>query len=153
MIPNGGLISILVLIPNLLFIVFPPRDVPHTLSKPARGLEIVEWVGRIGAFAIPFFCWIEITGTIEMMAVVIMIGALGLYYAGWLRYMRRGRSFALLFQPMVGIPLPLAVAPIVYFYAAAIVLHSWWLLLATALLTIGHLSVSNLSWQDAKAVN
>jgi hypothetical protein len=153
MIPNGGLISILVLIPNLLFIVFPPRDVPRTLSKPARSLEIIEWIGRIGAFAIPFFCWIEITGAIETLAAVIMIGALTIYYAGWLRYLRRGRSFALLFQPMWGIPLPLAFAPIVYFYAASITLHSWWLLLATMLLTIGHLYVSNLSWQDTKAMN
>jgi hypothetical protein len=153
MMPNGGLISILVLIPNLLFLVFPPRDMPRTLSKPARSLEIVEWIGRIGVFAIPFFCWIEITGTIDLMAVVIMIGALGLYYAGWLRYMRQGRSFALLFQPLRGVPLPMAVAPVVYFYAASLVLHSWWLLSATLLLTIGHLYVSNLSWQDTKAMN
>ena len=153
MIPNGGLISILVLIPNLVFIVFPPRDMPRTLSKPARSLEIVEWIGRIGAFAIPFFCWIELTDTIEMLAAVIMIGALAMYYLGWLRYMRQGHSFALLFQPMWRIPLPLAIAPIVYFYAASIVLHSWWLLIAAALLTIGHLYISNLSWQDTKALN
>ncbi len=153
MIPNGGLISILALLPNLLFLVFPPRDVPRELSQPARGLEIVEGVGRVGVFAIPFFCWIEIAGTLEMIAVVIMIGALGLYYAGWLRYLRQGRSFALLFQPMLSIPLPMAVAPIVYFYAASIVLHAWLLFLATVLLTIGHLYVSHLSWQDTQALN
>lgn len=151
--PNGGLISILALLPNLLFLVFPPCDVPRELSKPVRGLEIVEWVGRVGAFAVPFFCWIEITGTLGTIAMAIMIGALGVYYAGWLRYMRQGRSFALLFQPMLGLPLPMAVAPIVYFYAASIVLHSWSLFLATVLLTIGHLYVSNLSWQNAKATN
>jgi hypothetical protein len=153
MIPNGGLISILALIPNLLFLVFPPRAIPDVLSKPARGLEIIEWIGRIGVFAIPFFCWIEIVGAVEMIAAGIMIGALGLYYAGWLRYLRRGRSFALLFQPMAGIPLPMAMAPIVYFYVASIVLHSWLLFLATMLLTMGHLYVSNLSWQDTKAMN
>ena len=153
MIPNGGLISILVLIPNLLFIVFPPRDIPRTLSKPARGLELLEWGGRLGIFVIPFFCWIEMGGAVEMIAVVIMIGALGMYYIGWLRYMRGGRAFALLFQPMLGLPLPLAIAPIVYFYAASIMLHSWWLLIATVLLTIGHLYVSNLSWQDTRVIN
>jgi len=153
MIPNGGLISILALIPTLLFSVFPPRNIPRELSQPARGLEIVEWIGRFGAFAIPFFCWIEITGTLEAIAAGIMIGALGLYYAGWLRYLRQGRSFALLFQPLLHIPMPMAVAPIVYFYAASIVLHAWPLLLATVLLTIGHLHVSNVSWQAAKVMN
>jgi len=153
MIPNGGLISILALIPNLLFRVFPPRNIPRELSQPARGLEIVEWIGRIGAFVIPFFCWIEITGTLEAIATGIMIGALGLYYAGWLRYMRQGGSFALLFQPLLHIHLPIAVAPIVYFYAAAIVLHAWPLLLAAVLLTIGHLHVSNVSWKAAKVMN
>jgi hypothetical protein len=151
MIPNGGLISILALIPNLLFFVFPPRDIPRELSKPTCGLEVLEWIGRIGVFAIPFFCWIEIVGMLELIAAAIMIGALGLYYAGWLRYMRRDQSFALLFQPMLGIPLPMAVAPIVYFYAASIVLHSPLLFLATVLLTIGHLYVSHVSWQDTKA--
>lgn len=152
MILNGGLISILALLPNILFLVFPPRDVPHALSKPARGLEITEWIGR-SAFAIPFFCWIEITGTLETIALAIMIGMLGLYYAGWIRYLRQGRSFGLLFQPMWSIPLPMAVTPIVYFYAATVVLHSWLLFLATVLLMIGHLYVSHLSWHDAKAMN
>jgi hypothetical protein len=140
--PNGSLISILALLPNLLFIVFPPRDVPREMSKPTRGLEVLEWIGRVGVFAIPFFCWIEISGAVEMIAAGIMISALGLYYAGWLRYLRRGQSFALLFQPLAGIPLPLAVAPIM--------LHSWWLLIATVLLTIGHLYISNLSWRDVQ---
>ena len=153
MIPNGGLISILALLPNILFLVFPPHNVPRELSQPARGLEIMEWFGRVGAFAAPFFGWIEITGTLETIALVIMIGMLGLYYAGWLRYMQRGRSFVLLFQPMLGMPLPMAVAPIVYFFAASIVLHAWSLVLATVLLAIGHLYVSNLSWKDAKATN
>jgi hypothetical protein len=148
--PNGSLISILALLPNLLFIVFPPRDVPREMSKPTRGLEVLEWIGRVGVFAIPFFCWIEISGAVEMIAAGIMISALGLYYAGWLRYLRRGQSFALLFQPLAGIPLPLAVAPIMYFYAASIMLHSWWLLIATVLLTIGHLYISNLSWRDVQ---
>jgi len=33
------------------------------------------------------------------------------------------------------------------------VLHAWPLLLATVLLTIGHLHVSNVSWQAAKVMN
>ncbi len=151
--PNGGLISILVLLPNLLFLMFPPRDVPCERRKPARGWEIMEWVGRLGVFMVPFFCWIEIEGAVEITAVAILIGALGLYYASWVRYVRRGRSFRLLFQPMWGTPLPMAVAPIVYLFAASVVLHSWWQLLATVLFMIGHLSISNLSWKDAKAMN
>jgi hypothetical protein len=62
--------------------VFPPCNIPRELSKPTRGLEIVEWIGQIDAFAIPFFCWIEITGTLETIAAGIMIGVLGLHYAG-----------------------------------------------------------------------
>jgi hypothetical protein len=72
--PNGGLISILALLPNLLFLVFPPRDIPRELSKPARGREFMEWIGRVGTFAIPLFCWLEIVGAVEMIAAAIMIG-------------------------------------------------------------------------------
>lgn len=68
--------------------------------------------------------------------------ALLLYYAVWTRYFARGRTCALLFELFLGVPLPLAISPIVYFFAASVLFGSWYLALATVILTVGHLWIS-----------
>jgi len=142
----GGLVSILILVPNLLWMIFPPRGQPEGESAPRdrlhRVLEILEWVGRIAAFVIPFFYRIEVQNSRQVVALVVMALALLLYYAGWARYFARGRSHALLFEPFLGMPLPLAISPIVYLLAASALFGSWYLALATVILGIGHLPIS-----------
>ena len=60
----GGLVSVLILLPNLLWMLFPPRDLPKDDGGPADGLhdvmERLEWVGRIAAFVIPLFYWVKV---------------------------------------------------------------------------------------------
>jgi hypothetical protein len=79
-----------------------------------------------------------------------MILALFYYYLNWGRYALQGRSFQLLYQPCLGIPLPLAVSPVIYFLLASVLFHSWFLLAAAVLLGIGHIYVSSLEWQRAR---
>jgi hypothetical protein len=105
-------------------------------------MEVLEWVGRIATLVIPFFYRIEVQNTLQIVALAMMVLALLLYYAGWARYFARGRGYALLFEPLLGIPLPLAVSPIVYFFAASVLLGSWYLALATLILAVGHLFIS-----------
>jgi hypothetical protein len=50
-----------------------------------------------------------------MLAGEVMLLALAFYYTGWVRYFTRGRTPALLYKPLLGIPLPLAVSPVDYF--------------------------------------
>jgi ABC-type glycerol-3-phosphate transport system permease component len=100
-----------------------------------------------GVFAIPCFYRIQIESTIASVSLVVMALALGGYYLGWLRYVLRGRHFALLFSPMWGIPLPMAVLPVIYFGAASGLLRSWPLAVATVVFAIGHLAVSSLEQQ------
>jgi hypothetical protein len=142
----GGLISILILLPNLLWMVFPPRGKPEDDPDPRGGLhkamEVLEWVGRIAALVIPFFYRIEVQGSWSVVALAVMALALLIYYAGWARYFLRERRYGLLFEPLLGIPIPLAVSPIVYLLAASALLASWYLALATVLLGVGHLSIS-----------
>jgi len=110
-------------------------------------METLEWVGRIGALVIPFFYRVEARSMRQVVALVVMALALLLYYAGWARYFARDRSYALLFEPFLGVPLPLAISPIVYFLAASVLFGSWYLALATVVLGVGHLSIS---FQDSR---
>lgn len=146
---SGLFITILILWPNLLWMLLPPRDAPDEEQVRANGrvLVILEWVGRIGVFVIPVFYAIEIQRTVQIISLGIMGLALLVYYAGWARYFIRDRSYALLFQPLLSLPVPLAVSPILYFAAASVLLGSWPLAVVTTLLGVTHIPVSYQSYR------
>jgi hypothetical protein len=143
---TGGLASILILVPNLFWMLFPPRDPPEGETSSAtlayKLLEVMEWLGRLGVFVIPFFYRLEVTSRVQVVALAVMALALLFYYAGWVRYFAQGRKYALLFQPMLRVPVPMAVSPIVYFAAASVLFGSWYLALATIILGVAHLTIS-----------
>lgn len=142
----GGLVSVLILLPNLLWMLFPPRGQPEGGTGPPHGLhramEILEWVGRIAVLVIPFFYQLEAQNTRQVLALVVMVLALLLYYAGWARFFARDRSYALLFEPFLGMPLPLAISPVVCLLAASVLFGSWYLALATVTFGVAHLWIS-----------
>lgn len=138
----GWLIPLLVLLPNLLMVRFSPAEKPEGASGVNRWLEALERLGQAGVFVIPCFYRIRIQDAIASVSLSAMTLALVGYYLGWLRYMQQGRRYALLFAPLWGIPLPMAVMPVIYFGAAAALLRSWPLAAATVVFTIGHLAVS-----------
>jgi hypothetical protein len=140
------LVSILILLPNVLWMLFPPRERAQSDVRPSgrlyRVMEVLEWAGRVATLLIPFFYGIEVQSTGQVAAAVVMVLALLLYYACWARYFTRGRRYALLFEPFIGLPLPMAVSPIVYFFAASVLFGSWYLALVTVILAAGHLWIS-----------
>lgn len=148
----GGSVSILILLPNLLWVALPPRGQSDGGSGRVGGLrrlmEVFEWAGRIAVLVIPFFYRVEVQSARQVVALVVMAQALLLYYVGWARYFARDRSYALLFQPLLGVPLPLAISPSVYFLAASVLFGSWHLALATVILGIGHLWMSSQASRD-----
>jgi hypothetical protein len=150
----GGSVTVLILLPNLLWMLFPPRGQPEGGGGPQDGsrrlMEALEWMGRIAALVIPFFYRVEAQSTRQVVALVIMVLALLFYYAGWARYFVCDRSYALLFKSFLGMPLPLAVSPLVYYLAASVMFGSWYLALATVILGIGHLFISFQDARDAK---
>lgn len=145
----GGLVTGLLLLPNVLWMIFPPRDQPTenagTVKRSWRVLEIVEWVGRIATLVIPFFYRISVREAWQVAALVVTVAALFFYYAGWARYFAGGRRYALLFAPLVGVPVPLAISPIVYLLSSAALLGSWPLALAALVLGASHIPIS---WRD-----
>lgn len=148
-IPLGGLITLAVLLPNLLALLLPPPgrapDPASRENRRLRTLEIFERVGQLGAFVTPFFYRISVTGLPQWLAIGVMAALLAIYYAGWVRYVRKGRGEVLLYSPVLGIPLAMALMPVLYFLAASILIHSLPLAVAAALLGLGHIPVSRAS--------
>ena len=152
-IPLGGLFSLLVLLPNLLVVFFPPLEAPPAggeKSGQERLMGVVERAGQLAAFILPFFYAIEIDEE-AIFSLVIMLLALSFYYAGWARYMLGGRKYSLLFKPMLGFPLPMAVCPVIFFLSASFVLHSVYLGAAALVLAAGHIYVSYLELRKVEA--
>jgi hypothetical protein len=153
--PTGWIITVLLLLPNLLFLFFPPRDIPpemciQELIKKKK-LEIFERIGQVGCFSLPFFYSIHFSSLLDRVSLSVFILALLVYYAGWLRFVLQGRGFRLLFSPMFGIPLPMAVAPITVFFVSAGSLHAWPLALASLVLAAGRIPVSWMEWKRSQS--
>jgi hypothetical protein len=150
--PLGGLVTILVLLPNLLMIFLPPTSLPAPGKKNSltAAMEIIERAGQVSAFVIPFFYSLRVQDGLEIACLAGMLLALSFYYLNWGRYALQGRAFRLLYQPCAGIPIPLAISPVIYFLLASAMFHSWFLLAAAMVLGIGHIYISSLEWQRAR---
>lgn len=146
---SGLIITLLILWPNLLWLFFPPKDAPGKAQEQGDGrfLVILEWIGRLGVFVIPVFYAIEVESMVQGISLGIMAVALLVYYSGWARYFYRGRLYTLLFAPLMALPVPLAISPVLYFAAASVLLASWPLALATALLGATHIPISYRSYR------
>lgn len=144
--PNGWIITLAVLVPNLFWMLLPPTRVPapgeEARPRYTRVVEVIEWIGRIGVFAIPLLSNIQIGGPLEQVSAGVLVCALIFYYAGWARYFFSGREYRLLHADLLKVPLPLAVSPVVYFAAASVILHSVPLAVTTAVFGAAHLYVS-----------
>jgi len=147
----------LILWPNLLFVFFPPRNLPAAEKPTKAGLimTLLEQGGRVGVMALPFFyTWssIRLTGWLPAVLAGMAICLL-LYYLGWVRFFCGGREYSELFSPLPGLsflPVPMAVFPAAYFLLTAAVFSSWSLAAAAVIFAAGHISTA---LHDSSAYN
>lgn len=150
--PLGGIVTLAILLPNLLYLLMPPREVPQEVKHDGvvGKLTIIERIGQAGAFLIPFFYPLPALRETSVDALAVMVLALLFYYSGWVRYATKGHRFLLLYAPFLGVPLPMAISPVVYYGAAAVFFSSWPLAAAAALLAAGHIPVSYAAWNRCR---
>jgi hypothetical protein len=154
--PLGGIVSLAILWPNILWLCFVSATVPTGDAGPAKSgwsvMAALEGAGRVAVFTLPFFYRIEIAGRTARTCLAIMALALCIYYLCWLRYFRQGRSRMLLFAPLLGLPVPMAIFPVMYFMAAAVVLHAAPLAIVTVAFGIGHIYQSRVEYQRLRSM-
>jgi hypothetical protein len=147
----GWIVTVLLLLPNAFFLVLSPQNIPPETDGnrqfKVQVLETVEKLGQVGCFVLPFFYSFYTQTAFDLIFLGLFCLLMGFYYAGWVRYILQGRLFRSLYTPMAGIPLPMAVAPVLAILAAAVNFHAWPLALAALILGAGHIPVSWLEWQ------
>ncbi|MGG6310400.1 hypothetical protein [Paenibacillus macerans] len=132
-----------VLLPNLIFWRWPPQHMPSPQELQENiFLKAAEGIGRVGVMVLPLFSPVHMGNLRDILSLTGMVVFLLLYYAGWIRYLRRDREYRWLFAPMRGMPVPLAIAPVLYFAAGSAVLHSVPMLFSSLILAAGHIPAS-----------
>jgi hypothetical protein len=138
---SGALIPLLLMIPNVVWMVLSRSDASKQVPT-SLALTIVENAGRAAVLILPFFYSLDF-GKVHSTLVMIGMGlALTVYYICWIRYFAGGRSAELLSSPLLGIPLPMALAPVTFIILSSYLTGSWWLLGASILFGIAHIWVS-----------
>lgn len=140
---SGAVIPVLVMLPNVIWMTLPKKAAAEPGKEPLW-LTIVENIGRVAILVIPFFYDLDFHRPLALPVAIGMSLALMLYYACWARYFAKGRKAELLSAPFLGIPLPLAVAPVALLLLSAYLMGSWWMLGAALLFGAAHLWVSAL---------
>jgi hypothetical protein len=125
---SGWVVSALLLLPNLLWLAFPrPQSTSSQvggLPPWVVGLQSVEMALRAAVFALPFFLTVDFAQPQAGAALVVASLTLCFYYGAWCRYFTNGRAIRLLFNSWLGVPVPLAIAPVVYLAAASVLTRS-----------------------------
>ena len=141
--PASLLITAAVLLPNLIYLALPALNATkYGKSADSLALTIVERAGQVSCFILPLFFPLSFTGSLVIAVWMVMGVVLGFYYAGWIRFFVQGRDYLLLYRPMIGLPVPMAISPVIYFLFASVVLGSVYQAIGAAVLGVGHISNS-----------
>lgn len=129
------------MLPNFIWMVFPKTNIVEQGSVPLF-LTITEIIGRGAVLILPMFYSLELNKKYSIIVIIVMGVALTIYYASWIRYFIYGRSAELFTASLLGIPLPMAVAPIVFLMLSSYLMGSWWVFGASILFGFAHIWVS-----------
>lgn len=136
------LVTILIMLPNLLFFIFPPKNMPAQLRDGGTLLNILEHGGRIAFFGLFLFTPSN-TQPLQLSLFLVLTGFfLLVYYALWIRYFRAHRDFRLLMDSVFGIPVPMAIFPILALLFAALWLTAYLSIPVLVCFAIGHITNS-----------
>ncbi len=131
-----------IFLPNLLLLPFPPRGAAPIRPPAPLVIRILERLGQAGCVAVPVISQQAFDSARIDGWFVLMLVSIALYEFLWVRYLPRGRTYAVLFGPLGVIPVPMALFPVLAFGFAAAWSRSIWIGIAAIVLGVGHLAVS-----------
>lgn len=139
---KGILAVLLLLLPNVLFYIFPPQAVPGNLRSVPAVFTVIEQAGRILCLAVPIVFGKKIAEQKYSWLVILMAACLLIYYVCWVLYFSNGREYFDLFKPMGFIPIPMAVFPLMYLILLGIWVKSPLFIVSAILFSVGHIVIS-----------
>lgn len=128
----GGIIVVLILIPNIVYALKKQGHVDET-SVP-KILFVCEQIGRYACMILmwlPLLVWKFGFGSVEELLIYLFLNGILIlaYYLGWLRYLKK---------PSLNNGMVLAVIPAVVFLISGLLLRHWLLVAAAVLFGVSH---------------
>lgn len=120
----GLVIFLLPMVINVFYVLFPPKNAPEDAPKGNKMLEAVEKISRMLYLAAMAALVSGRPAALRSPWWVLAAAFLALYHAVWIRYFAGGRDVALLGKSFCGVPMPLAVFPVLYYLCGALWLHN-----------------------------
>lgn len=133
----GLAVSLAVLLPNLLLLALPPSSPLPTAESP----KLLIWIERLGqalCLALPSLTG---SGSIAPVWAVLLGLALSGYWGLWIRYATL-RTIRALYGSVCGMPVPMAILPVLAFLSYALMCGNPWIGVGAAVLAIGHIPMS-----------
>jgi hypothetical protein len=144
------IIILIILLPNLLFVLFPPSNKPENMPDENKWVSMIEHGGQILFFAAFLFVPVADIENRNPILLMCMILCTLIYYALWIRYMVKKQVYNALFETVLGIPIPMAIFPILAFTFAVLWLQAWLALIPLVLFAVGHFINS---WNSAQQLH
>lgn len=130
------LVPLLAILPSIIYALFPHKQ-PAAHVKINAFIAAFEKIGQVAVCVLPLFFPFHFNPILAIgMAIALLF-----YYIAWARYFVTRKS-SFLYQPLLYVPLPLAVFPIIYFFFGALSFNTPIMYMGWALLAIGHLGVT-----------
>lgn len=134
----GLCIATFIFLPNLLFIIYPPKNVPKELMDAGILFTVLERIGQVGCIVILVISKVNYQNISIDYCFTLMVLCIIAYYSLWIRYVIKGKDFSLCFKPLGFLPIPMAIFPVFAFGFAALWGKSIYLGIAVIILAIGH---------------
>jgi len=138
----------MLIVPNLFWAKYPPQG--YTAQGENRVLVCLERIGEVlvtgGALVFSDFN-IRLAAGWWNLWLAASFGLMLLYEYWWVRYFRSNRTLPDFYRSLWGVPVAGATLPVAAFALLSVYGRNLWLLIATALLGVGHIGVH---WQHKR---
>lgn len=141
----GVIIFMLPMLINIVYFMVPTPDAPKVELTHYKWVEMVEQITRVLYAGV--ICILVSSQKINYKSIYLYVGIvfLILYYIVWMRYFLGGMDRELLAKSFLGVPLPLAIFPVLYFICSALWLKNYIAVVIMIIFGIAHYSVSYMS--------
>lgn len=133
------LIFAVLMLPNILYFVLPKMNETQWQPHTATVFTFFETYLRIAYFAVLFV--VTPTHEVRKSPVTLIVAIVGivLYYVCWAIYFSHQMDAVYLLKPFLGIPVPLAIFPVIFLVFIALWMNSYLLAGCGLLFGIGHI--------------
>lgn len=139
----GLLFLLMLMIPNLIWSRYKPKDYDKYMKNENRILLLLERIGQVSVTCIALAFADFNVNTLSVRSLLLLLAFLSmlLYEAYWIRYFKSGRTMGDFYRSFLGIPLAGAVLPVTAFLILGIYGKNPLLVAAVLILGIGHIGI------------